>query len=266
MCTGTPATFTVANAPASYTWSSSAKLALVSTSGNTASFLANADGSAWVGIQVAGVEVARRNVTVGMQAGGISGPYDLSCGCLVQIDHPGEYRFYATNVPSNLTLMQVRWELTPPNDSFLALFSGKSPMIGFGGGGIYTLKMKWEGECGFSPYAVRNILVWGPSNNDDGRGIVLSAYPNPASSVIYIKLEEESQATLQSRQSSLSPADVYRVQLVAVQTRAVALNQTISNYSGYLELNVSSIPEGLYSLVLIRNDTILHTETILIQL
>jgi hypothetical protein len=39
MCAGTPATFTVANAPASYTWNSSAKLALVSTSGNTASFL-----------------------------------------------------------------------------------------------------------------------------------------------------------------------------------------------------------------------------------
>jgi subtilisin family serine protease len=39
MCTGTSTTFTVINAPASYTWSSSANLALVSTSGNTASFL-----------------------------------------------------------------------------------------------------------------------------------------------------------------------------------------------------------------------------------
>jgi hypothetical protein len=35
MCAGTPTTFTVTNAPAGYTWGSSANLALVSTSGNT---------------------------------------------------------------------------------------------------------------------------------------------------------------------------------------------------------------------------------------
>lgn len=267
-CSSSSATFTVTNAPAGYTWSSSSNLALVSTSGNAASFLANANGSAWVAIQVADTEVARRNVTVGMQAGSIVGPFDLSCNCLMGVEGPGVYQFYAADVPSNLTATQFRWELTRASISiFLGLYAGKNPVIGFGGGDIYTLKMQWQGECGFSPYAVRTIYASGPPDNDDGRILALSAYPNPASSTLYIEPAGELQATLQSQQfqqSSLSSADVYRVQLVAIYG-AVVLNQTISSFNGVLPLNVSTIPDGLYVLVLTRNNTVIHTENILIQ-
>ena len=266
-CSGTTVTFTVTGAPAGYTWSSSGYMTLLSTSGNTASFLANANGSAWVAIQVAGIERARHNVTIGTPAGSISGPYDLSCYCMVGSVNPGTYQFYATNVPSNLTLMQVQWELTrSSNDIFLGLYAGKSPIIGFSGGDIYTLKMKWQGACGYSPYAVRNILVSGLSDDDNGRSIVLSAYPNPASSTLYIEIDEAAlQATTQAPALSLSSAPVYRVQLVAAQTGAIALNQTVSSFSGTLSFDIFNVPDGLYSLIVTKNDIVLHTETTLIQ-
>jgi hypothetical protein len=86
-----------------------------------------------------------------------------------------------------------------------------------------------------------------------------AAYPNPASSVLHIEMEDASQTTLQSA------TDVYRIQLVHAQTGAVALNQTVGSLSGNLELNVSTVPDGLYSLVLTRNSTVVHAQAVLIQ-
>ena len=58
---------------------------------------------------------------------------------------------------------------------------------------------------------------------------------------------------------------VYRVQLVAAQTGAVAYNQILSSNSSNLSINLSNIPDGLYSLIVTKNNTLLHSETILIQ-
>jgi hypothetical protein len=72
---------------------------------------------------------------------------------------------------------------------------------------------------------------------------------------------------LQSQQSSslLSSANVYRLQLVAVQTGAIACNRLLGSADSQLEFNVSNIPDGLYSLNLTQGNAVLHTETILIQ-
>jgi hypothetical protein len=239
---------------------------LLSTSGNTASFRAGtAAGSAWVRILVNGVQAAHHNFSIAeTPAGFISGPYSgAPCYCLVGVVEPGNYQFYATNVPSSVTGSNVRWEvLMPDYPIFLALYEGKSPMIGFVTNGIYTLKMKWYGTCGYSPYATMNITVTG--GTDDPR-VLLSAYPNPASSVLNIEIEEDLQPMLQSSSSSAisSPASVYRVRLVSVQTGAVEYNQVLS--SNNLSVNVSAIPDGLYSLTLTQGSTLLHSKIILIR-
>ncbi|MDR3350554.1 MAG: T9SS type A sorting domain-containing protein [Prevotellaceae bacterium] len=122
-----------------------------------------------------------------------------------------------------------------------------------------------------------NISISGPSSMCSGAAMnihvsstnppLLSAYPNPASSILYIELGDELQTMLQSQQSSslLSSANVYRLQLVAVQTGAIACNRLLGSADSQLEFNVSNIPDGLYSLNLTQGNAVLHTETILIQ-
>ncbi|MDR3133046.1 MAG: hypothetical protein LBU42_03360 [Prevotellaceae bacterium] len=266
-CSGSTVTFSITDAPTSYTWSSSFHLALRSTSGNTASFLANINGSASVRILVADIEVARYNFVVGTPAGGINGPYQNNY--LVGVVNPGNYQFMATGLPSNIASSNVVWELVQPTNALIPKYSGINPTVQFTESGAHTLKMKWNGSCGYSPYVTKNILVTASSGGGTGGGggsILLSAYPNPASSVLYVEIGEELQAMLQSRQASLSSANVYRVQLVAAQTGAVAFNQILSSNSGALSINLSNnVPDGLYSLIVTKNDAVLHSETVLIQ-
>jgi hypothetical protein len=272
ICPGSAGYFMVTNPPVSYTWSASSNLTLQSTSGNTVSFLATtAIGSAWVKILVAGVQVARYNLTVGTPVGGISGPYNTS-NYLVGVVNPGTYQFIATSVPSSVPNSDVVWTLTEPNSPFTTNYGGKNPFVHFSATGSYTLKMKYNGTCGYSPYATKGILVTassgsGGSGNFDTGLSLLSAYPNPASSVLDIEIEEELQTMLQSSSSAAisSSESVYRVRLVSVQTGAVEYNQVLSSSSGNLSVNVSTIPDGLYNLTLTQGSTLLHSETILIQ-
>ncbi|MDR2361792.1 MAG: hypothetical protein LBD91_03605 [Prevotellaceae bacterium] len=118
--------------------------------------------------------------------------------------------------------------------------------------------MRYYGTCGYSPYATKTISVTGGLS-------LLSAYPNPASSILEIEIEEELQTMLQSSSSLSSSAGVYRVRLVSVQTGAVEYNQVLSSSSGNLSVNVSTIPDGLYNLTLTQGNTLLHSGTVLIQ-
>ncbi|MDR2773633.1 MAG: hypothetical protein LBC19_02615 [Tannerella sp.] len=72
LCSGSSGTFTVSPAPPNYTWDKSSNLTLVSTSGNTATFTANRNRSAWVRILMDGMEVAKYDFTVGTPFGIIS--------------------------------------------------------------------------------------------------------------------------------------------------------------------------------------------------
>jgi hypothetical protein len=126
----------------------------------------------------------------------------------------------------------------------------------------YISSSNWQ--CGNNSLSVVVVdgadEVWGYANVYGNCTAAYSfAYPNPASSVLHIEMEEASQTTLQSA------TDVYRIQLVHAQTGAVALNQTVGSFSGNLELNVSTVPDGLYNLVVTRNSTVVHAQAVLIQ-
>jgi hypothetical protein len=285
VCPNSTVTFTVLNYPPAYTWNSSYRLTLLSTSGNSASFSVNsqfipieytagyatletaADNDQWVGILAGGDQVAQRNLTISgiAPAGGINGPYSTSGNYILTSITPGTYQFVATNVPSNLSNFGIQWELKKSNSASTTRYTGQNPLIYFGSQGSYTLRMRYFGSCGYSAYATKTVVVTGGSISG-----FLSAYPNPASSTLYVEIEEELQTMLQSQQSSAlssasSSAVVYRVQLVAAQTGAVAYNQILSSSSDNLSISLSNIPDGLYSLIVTKNNTLLHSETVLIQ-
>jgi hypothetical protein len=119
-----------------------------------------------------------------------------------------------------------------------------------------TLYARFRDCMGWSPYIVQPVTI----NNS----LLLAVYPNPSSTTLHIDIAENPQTTLPSPAASLSTG-VCRVRLVSVQSGATALNQTVGSFSGHLEFNVSSLPDGWYSLILTQNNDIVHTQTILIQ-
>ncbi|MDR3350682.1 MAG: hypothetical protein LBN98_03395 [Prevotellaceae bacterium] len=285
-CISDTLTFTVTGAPSGYTWSSSSNLTLFSTSGNLASFYINtATGNAWAGIKVAGEQVAQHNVTIlEATAGGINGPFSSLGWGGNNLDTTylplGSFPFTATGVPSYIPDSSVSWTLSGQTEDGIPIlpcigiesqFIGRRPVTGrdlvfhFCTPGYYTIKMRYYGACGYSPYVTRYISVINIQEySSSASSSALSAYPNPAASVLYIDIGEELQSTLQSS-SLLSSANVYRLQLVAVQTGAIACNRLLSSADSQLEFNVSNIPDGLYSVILLQDNTTIHSETILIQ-
>ena len=84
VCTNTEVTFTVNNAPTSYTWNHSNNLAPVV--GNPGTFTTLfLKGDAWVSISVNGIEAARKEFVIGSEVTGID-----------QISYAGKNRYYAS--------------------------------------------------------------------------------------------------------------------------------------------------------------------------
>jgi len=167
ICPGTPVQFSVANAPAGISWDKSSNINIISSSNNSATVSATAAGTGWVGVYMGAVELARKTVQIGTPVGSISEAYDpVTNQIATTLFKDRTYRFYALNVPSGLGSGDIRWELIPPRFGLISLNMGYSPIIGFdvgpfpgGMSGTFTLRMTWNGSCGYSPWAEKQLIV-----------------------------------------------------------------------------------------------------------
>ncbi|MDR2126340.1 MAG: peptidase M4 family protein, partial [Prevotellaceae bacterium] len=163
MCVGSSATYTVNNAPTGFTWSCSSNLTKTSGSENTATFTAHSKSSGWVGIRVGNVDIVRKNIIIGTPAGTISGPYDLSCNCLVYPTHPCNYKVKAMSLSESVSSNYIEWRVIPPTAEFIWLYVGENPVVSFLEVGDYTVQMRWKGTCGYSQYTTKTIRI--PENS-----------------------------------------------------------------------------------------------------
>lgn len=89
-----------------------------------------------------------------------------------------------------------------------------------------------------------------------------SIYPNPASSVLLISA---SQLESGDEQQSLTPSSgVCSVQLVSVQSGALALTQVVSNFNG-VSANIAAVPDGAYIVRLMQGNEVVHAQMIMVQ-
>jgi hypothetical protein len=266
VCSGT--SYTVNNAPAGFTWACSNGLAKISESGNTATFSANSNyygDLGWVSVKMGNTELARKNVQLGTPLGTITGPFDLSCYCMTTITQPGDYQFCAINIPLSTPANNILWELTQPTSVFTQSNMGQNPVFNFDETGTYTLRMMWLGECGYSSYAEREIIV--PAYSFFSWS---AAYPNPSSNELIIDKEEKNNTELSSTAKSNTNkiADnkgETTVLLYNNGTTKLAYTKTYPASTKQIKIDTSKLPNGVYYLNIIEKGETVKQQTIIVN-
>lgn len=190
-----------------------------------------------------------QKVTTEKESGYIQGPYDPQAHTVItgRIDSRKPYCFMALDIPRYLPEQDIYWEVHSP-DGFPYKYSGYKPTISFPGGGRYTLKMRWWGRCGASNFATREYNVHGLPDSNPIR--IESA--NPAAGSVTISFIEE--ADQEPQGSSEASLDVHGRSYIVQLWGALGIVKQIATpmLSSYC-LDLSGIPAGVYTLVVIRN-------------
>lgn len=129
--------------------------------------------------------------------------------------------------------------------------------------GSYMVNLQWYSDCRYSAVTTEDVYVpFGRGLNPPPPDLTLyTIYPNPASSTLYFEIDNNAvqQNEIQDQQSNC------RVQLYSVMSGVMALDQQVANFSTNFDLNISNVPNGLYSLILLQGNEIVQQETILVQ-
>jgi predicted Zn-dependent protease len=231
-------TFTSPYPQGTYTWNQSSNLTIVSTSGNTAAFTSNGIDPAWVSILVNGTEVTRKTVDASrvLQTADFSG----SCGG----PETGSSGLFFGSVRSSYSVDEFEWS-TDPGWTVVSHpdFPSNIPMgnvrITRTSSSAYTTTTVWvraRNGCGWSSGKQVGTL-------SSSSYYTVSAYPNPVSDVLNLLIEEEE--TGGSSRTGVKP--VYTIHLYSIMGGTPVL-QTSANEAGTVQLNVGSLPDGIYVL------------------
>jgi len=259
VCLNSNATYTINNAPAgaTITWNQSANLKQVSGSGNSKVFQATGNGAGWIDATVNGTKLARFNLWVGApQITSLTGPSNIRAGGPVQFDcyHSGE---------------SVTWTSTgkPTIEAYTGAPGHNYAFITYMYNGQWTISVKVTSQCGSvtSKYVVN---VTGGYDNDNPQcptcppvALYSIPYPNPASDILNIDINQSATAQVQSMQQ----VQAQTMQQSTVDAKSQSLNTDITydirlyNVHGHLlrqtktkdrhaQLNVSHLHNGIYYL------------------
>jgi subtilisin family serine protease len=190
----------------------------------------------------------------------------------IPVDHPAEYMLTQWNSDLNYS-----WSLTKDGLSVHFYDYSQSIAVYFLVAGQYVVSVSTQNQCGDYGSYTKNVSVTSsgihpPSTITPGVVPPPITYisPNPASSTLNFDINEEAQAAMSAQSSSsqqtvVASPGVCTVQLRAVSTGALALSQTVPNFESDFSLNVSAVSDGLYTLTLTQGNTVVHTQTIMIQ-
>jgi len=265
VCPSSSINFTVSNAPIGYTWGSSSNLTpVLGSSGvfNTSS----ATGNGWVSIKLGSTELIRKNIKVGNGAN-ISGPNYINTATTTS--------YSADPICSGLN---YKWTLYKHSYNLSAgeypeSTSGKSSI------NIRSTHMLPTDPPSINPYilelrindvgvATKDIdaLRYGYKLNIGGIKLPNDPFaplmfPNPASGTLRVEMNNAA-AMRQAQLFSLSN-NTYHVQLVSILTGAVALDQVVSSDS--FDLDVSSVPNGSYAVVVSQSGSVVWSSNVVVQ-
>jgi hypothetical protein len=262
LCSGSSGTFTVSNPPAGFTWSCSSNLTKTSGSGNTAIFLAGANGAGWVSIRTGNTEVARANVQVGVPDRpwimngstiykGSSATYTMCIG-------QGTTSLYLSFINPDNSVDVSYWEVEQtlnPNDFSLVLRGNNlyvNPL--HTGGGIF--KVRSVNNCGtsseFIVYLTINTCSGGTFPIDPpSMPHLTSMYPNPASDLLTIEIK--------TAEAKMPP---YILQLWHEKQGLV---HSIESTKNVQQISLRGLPRGLYFMHLVVDGKNIQQEKLMVQ-
>jgi hypothetical protein len=251
LCSGSSGTFYVSGAPSGYTWTSSSGLTAGSTSGYSKTFTGNTSDwvAGWVAVNLGSTELARKDVWVGK-------PYDIPSQHTVNMP---------VNTPTVITPSLTAYRQKMGITSFYWVWSqntggatlgssyGATATVTIPGNGTYSLHAYGINSCG--GYTTGAPMFIYSISRSYSSSYSMSAYPNPVSGQLNVNLEElETESTaLSTSGSSISSSGgvsrakpVYAIRLYNGSGTLVL--QTTANDPGTVQLDVGSLPNGLYTL------------------
>jgi subtilisin family serine protease len=91
-----------------------------------------------------------------------------------------------------------------------------------------------------------------------------TVYPNPASSTLHFDINT-SAVNLSQQNSIQGQQRNCRVQLIAVMSGILALDEKLANFNDDFNIDISTVPDGFYLLVLLQENEIIQQQTIFVQ-
>ena len=231
-------TFTVANAPAGFTWDKSSNLSISGT-GNTITVTPSNSGAGWLSVKLGATELVRYNLWVGKPVL-IADPYNETM-C----------RGWDNYTVSSIVMQSIGgilvnhdwWITGGTSNDYYALPDYNNFYVDWRNPGNYNIWVTADNNCGTSDPISFPIQVsyCSPAPSP--------AYPNPVNNVLNIKLEEP----------LINANTTYDVRLYNGQGNQVRQQ----NFKGgIVQLNVSNLPNGFYYLHILdglNNKSSVHT-------
>jgi hypothetical protein len=199
----------------------------------------------------------------------ITGIVDYNTHGIMDIPQTGRPYYFVANVQPSAVVQQYEWELfSPPLPSgeeefaYTYCCNPTNWTKTFTRPGWYSLSLRVLDGCLWSSASPKSFYVEQPSPFN-----LYAASPNPASSTLHFSLSQPSTTAMQGSASQSQPvlSGACTVQLYSAQTGTLARSQTVPNFNSDFDLDVSNVPDGLYSLILTQGNTVVHTQTILIS-
>jgi hypothetical protein len=251
LCAGSSGTFTVSNAPSGYTWTNNYYLSPGTGSGNNKTFTASNsnDGLGWIAVNQGSVELARKEVWVGK-------PTDIPSQqtANMPLNTPTVITPSLTAYRQKMGITNFYWVWDQNNGATLGSSYGATATVTVTSNSSSRLHAYGINSCGgFTTGAP--MFIYNISRSYTSSSYSMSAYPNPVSSVLNVDLEEleAESGALSTAGSSLSSSGgisratpVYTISLYSVM--GVLTLQTAANGMGNIQLNVGSLPSGIYTL------------------
>jgi hypothetical protein len=243
LCTAWTYTFSATNVPEGFTWDKSSNFTLTGT-GNSVSVSATEGSSGWISIKLGTTELVRRYVSV--SAGSpvfdyFEGPDEAEVSSL-------SYNWLAHF--SNYSTISYSWSVAGAPQSWHVCnnYSSWSIDVCFLQPAYYLLQVVGENACG-AGYGSKTVNVSGSYTYNTYYSI--STYPNPASNMINIEIDETAiaQANVLEQTStgakSLKTEPAYDIRLYDYQGN---LLRHAKIKGGRIEFNVANLPNGIYYL------------------
>ena len=236
---GGSASFTLNNAPAGFTWSTSSNLNFSST-GNNSIVVYAAPGcnssctgeSGWVSVNYNGTVLLSMDVWLGKPSPVFYGPENVFV--------PTTEGYYGAS-PS-ISNPSYYWWIDSDNwvYAYITYTSGNTAYVYFpyGGGGDYTLYMSVMNSCG-ADETYMNIQAYNRRGSPES---YITIYPNPASDVIHIEIDSQVATGIVQRNVS----DI-TFEVCLYDVRGNLLRHQFTK-GGVVQFRVSDLPMGVYYL------------------
>lgn len=217
---------TLSNASAS-AWTCSPNLEIVSSNGTSAVIKSKYNGKSWVRATINGVTIASHDVWSGAPViNSISGPSRTPNGQYATFEAVYDYECSPQN---------FEWILNPVNGNSV-YGGGPSCDIAFYNAGSYQIVVRATNSCGTGDYCTSGVNVYNSNSYSS------MAFPNPASSTLYVKFFEAADRVL-TNEKVATAEKVFDIRLYNIRGEIV---RSVKSNGEQKTFDVSNLLNGNY--------------------